>query len=110
MLAALAIVWPLAIEARAEQKVLVELFTSQGCSSCPAADKLLAELSKDPSVLTMSLSVDYSDLGWKDTLALFRARQASALLMPARAAIARCTRRRSWSTVRRMFSAATRMR
>jgi hypothetical protein len=65
------IAWPLAIEARAEQKVLLELFTSQGCSSCPAADKLLAELSKDPSVLTMSLSVDYWDyLGWKDTLAL----------------------------------------
>jgi len=58
-------------DARAEQRVLVELFTSQGCSSCPAADKLLGELAKDPSVLTMSLSVDYWDyLGWKDTLAL----------------------------------------
>src|SRR5215207_5186973 len=58
-------------DARAEQRVLVELFTSQGCSSCPAADKLLAELAKDPSILTMSLAVDYWDyLGWKDTLAL----------------------------------------
>ena len=70
-LAALAITAPVALEARAEQKVLVELFTSQGCSSCPAADKLLAELAKDSSVITMSLPVDYWDyLGWKDTLAL----------------------------------------
>jgi hypothetical protein len=60
-----------ALDARAEQRVLVELFTSQGCSSCPAADKLLSELAKDSSILTMSLAVDYWDyLGWKDTLAL----------------------------------------
>ena len=52
-------------------KVVVELFTSQSCSSCPAADKLLGELAKDSSVLPISLSVDYWDyLGWKDTLAL----------------------------------------
>jgi hypothetical protein len=70
-LAALTIAAPVALEARAEQKVLVELFTSQGCSSCPAADKLLAEFSKDPRIITMSLPVDYWDyLGWKDTLAL----------------------------------------
>ena len=55
----------------AQPRAVVELFTSQGCSSCPAADKLLAELANDPSILTMSLSVDYWDyLGWKDTLAL----------------------------------------
>ncbi|MET0278192.1 MAG: DUF1223 domain-containing protein [Pseudorhodoplanes sp.] len=70
-LAALSIALPVATEARADPRVLVELFTSQGCSSCPAADKLLGELAKDPSILTMSLSVDYWDyLGWKDTLAL----------------------------------------
>jgi hypothetical protein len=52
-------------------RAVVELFTSQGCSSCPAADKLLGELAQDPSLLTMSLAVDYWDyLGWKDTLAL----------------------------------------
>jgi hypothetical protein len=56
---------------RAEPRAVVELFTSQGCSSCPAADKLAAELADDPSMLVLSLAVDYWDyLGWKDTLAL----------------------------------------
>ncbi|HXX03008.1 MAG TPA: DUF1223 domain-containing protein, partial [Xanthobacteraceae bacterium] len=55
----------------AEPRALLELFTSQGCSSCPAADKLLGELSADPSLVVLSLSIDYWDyLGWKDTLAL----------------------------------------
>lgn len=55
----------------AEPRAVIELFTSQGCSSCPAADKLLSELSRDPTLVTMSLAVDYWDyLGWKDTLAL----------------------------------------
>lgn len=55
----------------ADSRVVIELFTSQGCSSCPAADKLLGELAKDPQLLPISLSVDYWDyLGWKDTLAL----------------------------------------
>ncbi|BAT58669.1 hypothetical protein GJW-30_1_01196 [Variibacter gotjawalensis] len=54
-----------------EPRAVVELFTSQGCSSCPAADKLIGELAKDPSLITLSMSVDYWDyLGWKDTLAL----------------------------------------
>jgi hypothetical protein len=57
--------------AQAEPRAVIELFTSQGCSSCPAADKLLAEYAKDPSVIALSLAVDYWDyLGWKDTLAL----------------------------------------
>jgi hypothetical protein len=51
-------------------RMVVELFTSQGCSSCPPADKLLADLAKDGSVLALSMPVDYWDyLGWKDTLA-----------------------------------------
>jgi len=55
----------------AEPRAVIELFTSQGCSSCPAADKLLGEMSNDPSLLVMTMAVDYWDyLGWKDTLAL----------------------------------------
>jgi hypothetical protein len=54
----------------AEPRGVIELFTSQGCSSCPAADQLLGELGEDPSIITMSLPVSYWDyLGWKDTLA-----------------------------------------
>jgi len=54
----------------AEPRALIELFTSQGCSSCPAADKLLGELAADPSLVAISLPIDYWDyLGWKDTLA-----------------------------------------
>jgi hypothetical protein len=60
-----------ALPAFAGPRAVIELFTSQGCSSCPPADKLAAELSKDPSLIVMSLAVDYWDyLGWKDTLAL----------------------------------------
>ncbi len=51
-------------------RAIVELFTSQGCSSCPAADKLLGALAADPTLITISLSIDVWDyLGWKDTLA-----------------------------------------
>ena len=52
-------------------RAVIELFTSQGCSSCPAADKLLGEIARDTSIIAMTLAVDYWDyLGWKDTLAL----------------------------------------
>ena len=64
-----ALIW--ADQARAETKILVELYTSQGCSSCPPADRFAGELIKDSKdVLVLSLPVDYWDrLGWKDTLA-----------------------------------------
>jgi hypothetical protein len=64
--------------AAAEPRAVVELFTSQGCSSCPPADKVIGELAKDPSVIALSMPIDYWDyLGWKDTLAdaRFSARQ-----------------------------------
>src|SRR5258708_22128424 len=54
----------------AQTRAVIELFTSQGCSSCPAADKLIGELAADPSLVSISLPIDYWDyLGWKDTLA-----------------------------------------
>ncbi len=54
----------------AESKAVVELFTSQGCSSCPAADRVLGQLAAEGRVIALSVPVDYWDyLGWKDTLA-----------------------------------------
>lgn len=57
--------------AGAEPQKVIELFTSQGCSSCPPADRLAEQLVKeDDTVLTLLMPVDYWDyLGWKDTLA-----------------------------------------
>jgi hypothetical protein len=52
-----------------ESNAVVELFTSQGCSSCPPADALLGQLTDKPGVVALSYSVDYWDyLGWRDTL------------------------------------------
>ncbi|QDF41259.1 DUF1223 domain-containing protein [Bradyrhizobium symbiodeficiens] len=64
--------------AEADPRAVVELFTSQGCSSCPPADQIIGDLSKDPSIIALSMPIDYWDyLGWKDTLAdsRFSARQ-----------------------------------
>jgi hypothetical protein len=64
--------------AHADPRTVVELFTSQGCSSCPPADRIVGELARDPSVIALSMPIDYWDyLGWKDTLAdsRFSARQ-----------------------------------
>ena len=53
-----------------ETRAVIELFTSQGCSSCPPADQLLGQFANDPTVVALSLPIDYWDyLGWKDTLA-----------------------------------------
>ena len=64
--------------AGAKAPVVVELFTSQGCSSCVAADKHLDDIAERPGVLALTLAVDYWDyLGWNDTFAKpeFKARQ-----------------------------------
>ena len=54
-------------------RAVVELFTSQGCSSCPPADTLLKTLADDPSIMALTLPVDYWNyLGWKDTFASSR--------------------------------------
>lgn len=57
-------------DAYAGAKGVIELYTSQGCSSCPPADKLAEEYSKDPDLVVLTLPVTYWDyLGWKDTFA-----------------------------------------
>jgi hypothetical protein len=58
--------------------VVVELFTSQGCSSCPPADAMIGELAAREDVIALALHVDYWDyIGWADTFAqpAFTARQ-----------------------------------
>ena len=59
-----------AVQAEGTAPVVLELYTSQGCSSCPAADALLEELADQPGLLPLALHVDYWDyIGWADTFA-----------------------------------------
>ena len=63
-----------------QSPTVVELFTSQGCSSCPPANANLVKLSNDPEILALSFSVTYWDyLGWKDSFGKpeFTKRQAT---------------------------------
>ncbi len=82
MLGAAALVWPQSAPAVAGatpdaptiaatgEPVLLELFTSQGCSSCPPADRLAERLATHPDLVVIARPVTYWDrLGWKDTLA-----------------------------------------
>jgi len=73
LLAAPALLAGLPLAARAaDQPVVIELFTSQSCSSCPPADALLGELARDrPDVLALSFHVTYWDrTGWRDRFSL----------------------------------------
>jgi hypothetical protein len=70
LLIAAALIIGLGAARAADRPVVVELFTSQGCNSCPPADVFLGELSARPDVLALSLHVDYWDyIGWKDPFA-----------------------------------------
>ena len=56
--------------AAADGPVLIELFTSQGCNSCPPADAYLGDLAKRRDVIALAFHVDYWDyIGWKDSFA-----------------------------------------
>src|SRR5512140_3053062 len=69
-LAALLVSGSAAAQAPAAPMQVVELFTSQGCSSCPPADVAVAAISARPDIVALSFGVTYWDnLGWKDTLA-----------------------------------------
>lgn len=55
-------------EIRSQPKAVLELFTSQGCSSCPKADALLAKMGSQPDYVALAYHVDYWDyIGWPDT-------------------------------------------
>ena len=61
-----------AARAEPQQRItgVVELFTSQGCNSCPPADAVLEELGRQPDIIALGYHVDYWDyLGWRDTMA-----------------------------------------
>ena len=78
ILAALAALPMIGATSAPAQPVVVELFTSQGCSSCPPADRAVAKAADRPDVIALSFGVTYWDnLGWKDTFAReeFTARQ-----------------------------------
>lgn len=63
--------WQAAVAGEAKpQPILVELYTSQGCSSCPPADAILGQIKGREDVVALSFNVDYWDyIGWRDTLA-----------------------------------------
>ena len=68
--AAIALLLPIGAAAEAPGPVVVELFTSQGCSSCPPADRLLSKLAERDDVIALALHVDYWDyIGWEDRFA-----------------------------------------
>lgn len=80
LLAAFAAIPLIAAAPAPTQPVVVELFTSQGCSSCPPADLSVAKAADRPDVIALSFNVTYwNHLGWKDTFSRpeFTARQVA---------------------------------
>ena len=70
LLAAVTAATTLAAPAQSQSTTVVELYTSQGCSSCPPADAMLHELAEQKGVIALALHVDYWDyIGWKDEFA-----------------------------------------
>jgi hypothetical protein len=68
---------PLILQSGEQQATLIEFYTSEGCSSCPPADRWLSQLKDDPALwqdkVPIAFHVDYWDyIGWKDSLALPR--------------------------------------
>ena len=58
------------VQAQGASGVVIELYTSQGCSSCPPADAYLKQLASEPGIIALALHVDYWDyIGWKDDFA-----------------------------------------
>ncbi|HEU5294951.1 MAG TPA: DUF1223 domain-containing protein [Burkholderiaceae bacterium] len=75
---------PCRAESGAQVPVVVELYTSEGCSSCPPADRWLSTLKDKPGVLAAAFHVDYWDgLGWKDRFASPRYSERQAQLQAA---------------------------
>ena len=67
LLAALVAAMPNPVWADDTSPVVVELFTSQGCSSCPPADKYFGELAKRPDIIALAFHVEYWNyIGWTD--------------------------------------------
>jgi hypothetical protein len=70
MATAVGLSWPLNAARAVSAPTVLELFTSQGCSSCPPADALLGQLSEEPDIIGLAWHVDYwNGLGWADPFA-----------------------------------------